>query len=136
MAAAQALKAQRGETGENRRHDLEAQLQALRQEIATLGHGTEAWGLRLREAARMLRSLAGLTGAHALLDRTAEETMWAGTQYDLALALRHRGRLRQDINDLKAALAAVRRALAARPDMASWRSLRDQLAAEIGSTRA
>ena len=189
--------AQRGETGERRRHDLEAQLQVLRQEIGTLGTGTEAWGLRLREAARVLRSLAGLTGAHALLaeaaadlrqaeaiwpretrpqqwaqlrrsqgqvlsrlglrskdaaqldlaisafqdalkalDRQAEETLWAGTQYDLALALRHRARLRQDVADLKAALAAVRRALGARPDMPSWRNLRDQLAAEIGPARS
>ena len=192
-----AQKAQRGETGERRRQDLEAQLQVLRQEIGTLGMGTEAWGLRLREAARVLRSLAGLTGTHALLaeaasdlrqaeaiwpretqpqqwaqlrrgqgqvlsrlglrskdaaqldlainayqdalkvlDRQAEETLWAGTQYDLAQALRYRARLRQDGTDLKAALAAVRRALSARPDMASWRTLRDQLATELGQGRA
>jgi tetratricopeptide (TPR) repeat protein len=191
-ALARATKAQRGESGERRRQDLEAQLQVLRQEIGTLGMGTEAWGLRLREAARVLRSLAGLTGAHELLaeaaadlrqaeatwpretapkqwaqlrrsqgqvlsrlglrskdaaqldlailayrdalkllDREAEETIWAGTQYDLAQALRYRARLRQDNADLKAALAAVRRGLTARPDMASWRTLRDQLAAEV-----
>jgi tetratricopeptide (TPR) repeat protein len=189
---ARALKAQRGETGERRRQELEAQLQVLRQEIGVFGTGSEAWGLRLREAARLLRALAGLTGRHELLaeaaadlrqaeatwpretapqqwallrrgegqvlsrlglrskdagqldaavhayqdalkllDRAADETLWAGTQHDLALALRHRARLRQDSADLKAALAAVRRALEARPDMASWRNLRDQVAAEV-----
>lgn len=194
---AQALKAQRGENGERRRQDLEAHLLALRHEIGTLSEGSEAWGLRLRDAARALRSLAGLTGAHALLaeaaadlrraevtwpretapkqwaqlrrsqgqvlsrlglrgkdadqldaaissyrdalgllDREAEETLWAGTQYDLSLALKYRARLRQNVADLKAALAAVRRAVAARPDMASWRTLRDQLAAELGHSRA
>ncbi len=190
---AAALRAQKGETSEARRRDLEANLAALRQEIAALPPATETRGARLREAARVGRSLAGLTGQHALLeqaaadlreaqlawpratapqqwaqlrrgegqvlsrlglrqrdatvldsavralqdaaqvlDRENDESLWAGTQYDLAVTLRHRARLRREAADLKAALAAIRRALQARPDMASWRSLREQLAREAG----
>jgi tetratricopeptide (TPR) repeat protein len=93
-------------------------------------------GLRSKDAAQLDLAIHAYQDVLKLLDRAAGETLWAGTQYDLAQALRHRGRLRQDNADLKAALAALRRALGARPDMASWRTLHDQLAAEVSPTRS
>lgn len=143
---ARALRYLAGATGQHAL--LEEALAALREAQAFLDRtqSPREWAQLEREAGQLLRrvgerrgEMARLREAEAafnavlpLLDQVADESLWAATQYELALALRGLWLKERRERDLQRARRAIRAALKARPDMASWKKLGEQLAREAG----